>query len=309
MTSVLTRRRFLTIAAATTACGVAPAQAQPIARWQGQALGATTSMQLAGQTPIQAQAVFRAVERELVRLERIFSLYVPESEISRLNRSGVLHEPAPELLEVLTLCDALHQATQGAFDPTIQPVWQAYAQAGRASRAPSPAAQHRARALVGWHRVQISRAQIGLTVPGMALTLNGVAQGYITDRISALLVLHGLRDVLIDMGEVAATGMHPDGRPWLAGVADADGQIVNRIRLQDRALATSAPNGTRLNTSTGHILDPRTAGQAPRHMLVSISSNLAAVADGLSTAGCLMTSPQLTQALAAFPGTQLETII
>ena len=55
--------------------------------------------------------------------------------------------------------------------------------------------------------------RIGFRRPGMAVTLNGVAQGYITDRVADLLRVRGFDNVLVELGEIRALGRHPDGRP------------------------------------------------------------------------------------------------
>lgn len=290
----LTRRRFFTLSAAALALP-SGAHAEPAARWQGVALGAPASMILAGVTPIAARPVFAAIEAELLRLERIFSLYRADSALVQLNRSGRLRRPPPELLEVLTLADMLHAATAGAFDATVQPLWLA-----RASGGPEGAAK----ALTGWEWVRFDAGGVTLARPGMALTLNGIAQGYITDRIADLLAGRGFGDVLVDMGEVAARGQAGDGTGWRAGIATPEGRITQRLTLRDRALATSAPFGTRLTGGAAHILDP--GGRTPTSRLVSVSAPRAALADGLSTALCLLDAEEMLRALARFEGARLE---
>jgi len=301
MTNPLTRRRFLTISAGF-GLAASSAQATEIIRWRGRALGAGTTMILTGLSQREAQPVIRATERELTRLEGIFSLYHQGSEIARLNASGWLGAPSPDLLQVLSLSASLHKASLGAFDPSVQPVWQALATGG------DPA---RARKAVGWQFVRFDSQGIRLTRPGMGLTLNGIAQGYVTDRIAALLRARGLGNILIDMGEIAAIGSKPDGEHWQAGISRPDGQIVRHVALRDRALATSAPYGTVLpaRPSQGHIIDPTTASADPKHTLVSVSAASAAVADGLSTACCLLDRDQARSAVAAFAGAEIELII
>ncbi len=268
--------------------------------WQGRALGAAASMQLTGLEADKAQGIFRTVEREIARLERIFSLHHPQSQIVRLNRAGMLRSPAPELLEVLSLSGGLHRASEGAFDPTIQPVWQGFATATGQDIAPDLLAQP------GWHRLRFDAEEIRIEQGG-ALTLNGIAQGYITDRIAALLRSKGLSDVLIDMGEIAAIG----SKPWQVGIALPDQSLVNRITLSDRALATSAPMGTVLSPAAGlgHIIDPRDPMAPPRYQLVSVSANTAAVADGLSTALCLLPRDKMVGCLTSYPDATIETLI
>lgn len=297
----LSRRRFLTISAACAALP-AGASAAPVARWRGIALGAEASLRLEGMNQTQAAPVIAAVEAEVKRLESIFSLYRPDSELSRLNRDGVLTNPAPELLDVLSLCSALNDATEGVFDPTVQPLWMAIALKA------TEAEIVRAQATIGWQKVIIGADEIRLSEPGISgLTLNGVAQGAITDRVASLLKEFGLRDVLVDMGEVAAIGQRGDGSAWRVGLTTPDGAIQQRITLRDRAVATSAPTGTMLNAAQGHILNPR--GGVAQNLAVSVSAPSAAVADGLSTALCLMEPESIAPILARFPHSRLEMLI
>ncbi len=296
---MLTRRRFLAISAAAVAASPASARAgaAQVRRWRGVALGASVSMILTGLSRAGADEVFRAVEAELARQERIFSLFLADSEISRLNRGGRLERPSADLREVLGLSGRLYAATGGAFDPTIQPLWRAVAE-GRDARAAAGA--------VGWPHVALDGDAVHLTRPGMALTLNGIAQGHVTDRIAALLRARGLTDLLIDMGEIAALGARPDGAPWQVGVAGTDGQVLRQIALRDRAVATSAVRGTLIGSSRPHILDPRNPDRPAANGLVSVSADRAAVADGLSTALCLVPRPAAGEVLRRFPGARLE---
>lgn len=292
----LNRRRFLSISATALALPSA-ALAQQTARWRGNALGAPATMTLSGITSLQARPVFARLESEIARLERIFSLYRDDSALVRLNRSGQLHAPPPELLEVLTLADTLHRASGGAFDPSVQSLWQALATGGDADQA---------RTTLGWDGLRFDTGAVRFARPGMALTLNGIAQGYITDRIAALLRAQGLRDVLVDIGEVVALGQKPDGTSWRAGIAQPDRRIVHHVSLRDRALATSAPQGTLLFGGQSHILDP--SGEGPRHQLVSVSADRAVLADGLSTAICLLEMEAARETVGAFDGAAIEFI-
>ncbi|MBT8169283.1 FAD:protein FMN transferase [Falsiruegeria litorea] len=297
--TTLSRRRFLTISASTLAVP-AFAMDAPIASWSGTAMGASASMQLQGVTPEVAAPIFAGVEQELGRLENIFSLYRPDSELSRLNQTGHLKNPAPELLEVLSLCDALHHSSGGAFDPSIQPYWQALAR-----RAPEPELVQ-ARGLIGWENVRFDPRSVRFEKgPGMALTLNGVAQGAVTDRIAALLRAQGLQDVMVNMGEISARGNRRGAGGWTAGIATPEGRVVHRVTLQDRAIATSSPRGMMINPDlgVGHILDA--LGQAPQRGLVSVTAPTAALADGLSTALCLLDDQAAELALRAHPTAEL----
>ncbi|WP_099824495.1 FAD:protein FMN transferase [Oceaniglobus indicus] len=297
-----TRRRFLAISAAAIAVP-GMGRAQPIHVWQGTALGARATLRLAHPD---AAAIGARVGAEISRLEDIFSLYRPDSALSRLNRDGRLVAPPFELLECLSLAGSVHAASGGRFDPTVQPLWAGYADASATGALPGTDTIDDARALADWGGVTLGADAITLR-PGMALTLNGIAQGFIADRIAAFLSAEGLSDILIDTGEFRALGSAPGGKSWQVKLA-AGGEVA----LTARALATSAPLGTTFDEAAqvGHILDPRTGrpAQTPWRE-ITVSADSAALADALSTAACLFdTRAEIDACLAGFRDARLENI-
>lgn len=295
-----TRRRFLTISAAALAFP-GRSMAAPVYTWQGIALGARATLRLAHPD---AKAISARVAAEITRLEDIFSLYRPNSSLMQLNRAGRLDFPPFELLECLSIAGTVHRASEGRFDPTIQPLWACYAEASARGGLPEKNVITRARLNIGWERVRIDSSAIVLG-PQMALTLNGIAQGYIADRVAEMLSDEGLTNVLIDTGEFRALGVHPDGRAWPVTLA-AGGEVP----LDTRALATSAPLGTTFDeySQVGHIIDPRTGQPTQSHWQeISVSAASAAVADALSTAACLFeTRDGLDTFVAQFQDAHLE---
>ena len=306
----ITRRRFLAISAAAGLAWGAPVRAGAF-RWRGVALGAPASITLAGLDRGAAAGLAGRVEAEISRLEGLFSLYRVDSELSRLNRFGRLEHPSHEMLELLDLARLVNKTTGGAFDPTVQPFWRLHARAAGEMRAPTPAEMRAALLASGWRHVRVEAGLVRFRRPGMALTLNGIAQGYIADRIAGLLRAQGLVDVLVDTGEIRALGRRADGTPWRAGIIMPDGTPVARKALSDRSLATSAPHATLLDAErgAGHILDPETGNPAAHWRLVSVSAPRAALADALSTAFCLMDRPAIEAALARHSGAALEALV
>ncbi len=285
------RRRMLTILAGAAVLPVPGLAFSGVREWRGVALGADARIIL---DHPRADALIRASLDEVARLEAIFSLYRADSELSRLNREGVLAEPAFEMLELLTTCGALHVRTSGAFDPTVQPLWALHAEAYARGAPPGEAEIARARALVGWQKVTVSPEAVSLARPGMALTLNGIAQGYIADRVARLLRHEGVENVLVKTGEISALGVGPDGRPWRVGLQGRN----EKVEIGNAALATSAPLATVFDETgqAGHIIDPRSGRPGGLWRQVSVLSSSAAEADGLSTAFCLMTREEIEAA-------------
>jgi thiamine biosynthesis lipoprotein len=129
----VTRRRALLIFAAVGASALAGREAAAATvEWRGTALGADARIVLAGSAARAARAILAECLAETDRLEEIFSLYRSSSEITRLNRQGFLSGAAPELRQLLRQCQHLHALTEGLFDPTVQPLWRAYAERCRA---------------------------------------------------------------------------------------------------------------------------------------------------------------------------------
>jgi len=300
----VTRRRVLFIgAAAVGALGLGPSAARdvPVGTWTGHALGAHCAINLVGTHA--GDPVFAEVEAELRRLEGIFSLYRSDSEIARLNLDGRLDAPSPEMLEVLSLSGSVHRATDGLFDPTVQPLFDLYARhfaaPGADPSGPRPRDLDAALALVGFDAVDYGPGGIAFRRRGMAMTLNGIAQGYVTDRIAALLRRRGYGDMLLDVGEVRALGSRSGGSGWIVRLGGG------AVRLHDEAIATSDPLGTALDAAgtVGHILDPRRGWLPCRAGAVSVVAASAAAADALSTATALC--PERAREFAAHAGARI----
>lgn len=270
--TALTRRRFLTIAAALCVAGPVR-EAGALTRVRFRAMGAEAEIALPGD-PDEAQAAAAECQTLVAHVERTASLWDPESELCRLDRSGYLQAPSPEFRALWTAARRMAELTDGGFDPTVQPIWQALAEGG------DPLA---ARSLVDWQRFSISPMHgARFARPGMGITLNGIAQGFATDLVANLLRQRGYRRLLVNVGEWrGAAG--PGGRPWRLGIAGPGSpNILGEISFREGAVATSSPRAT-LVGGDAHIFDPLSR-PGPRWETVTVSAGNATMADGLSTA-------------------------
>lgn len=307
MNRPLTRRRALTILGASVALplgalalGQWRREAPVPVQWHGEVLGAVSGMTLWHANPRVAERAIARMRVEIDRLENIFSLYRAESELTRLNAAGRLAAPSRDLVLLFEESRRIAELSKGAFDPTIQPLWQLHAGAA----AVAPAAAARALALVDYRNLTARAGEIRFGRPGMAASLNGIAQGYITDRITEILGNEGFENAMIELGETRALGGAPDGKPFAVALIDpfAPASVGRHLALSDRALAVSAGYGTRLADGGHHIFDPHTGESAERLAQVAVLADKAVWADALSTAIYVAGEAGAGALLAAYPG-------
>jgi thiamine biosynthesis lipoprotein len=274
----ITRRRFLLAAMAAGVLGKIRPQHW---EWRGSALGAEARLVLTGPKD-QAEAAIAEVVAEIDRLEDIFSLHRHGSQLSRLNRVGVLDAPSGDLRDALRASARWRHLTGGAFDPAVQPLWRHWAQ-GRAE--PEVAVLERVR------KAEIGLAPGHVTLShGTALTLNGIAQGIVADRVAALLARRGFTPPLVDTGEMRLPG--PERRPIDLPEAGL------RLHLAEVAVATSAPGALyfdRAGNTAGrrhHLFDPKSGDSPGWWRSITVIAPTAEAADALST-GFAVSPPEL----------------
>lgn len=299
-----TRRRAIAILAGTAAAMASPRAPAAEIVWQGTAMGSDAQIAFCGAEDAEARAAAALAVAEIERLECALSLFRPDSEISRLNRDGTLEAPSGDLRRALALALAVAQASDGLFDPTVQALWEAHVD-WLTTHDGLPPDAHVAAACrqVDWHRIALADDRISLGA-GQRITLNGLGQGYVTDRVADLLRERGFRHVLVDLGEQRALGPRADGAPWTIARAGAP-----HLRLAEGALATSEGAGCVLGAGGAihHLFDPRTGRSADHWLRITVHHRLAALADALSTALYAASVSELTAMLAHLPATVLAT--
>ncbi len=226
----MTRRRFLTLSAAAVLPGTARAASQS---WRGIAFGGEVSITITGRAD-RIAADLKALALRMRQIEARFTLFDPGSDLRRLNRLGRAPLGA-DLDAVLEVARAVHDATDGMFDPTVQSLWLDLAE----GRTPDPG-----RIGLGQLRREGGDLVLG---PGQQLTLNGIAQGFAADQLRDMLRARGYARALVDMGEQAALGGH-----FRLGIEDPRGG-AGRCGL-DRVLPDGCAHDARC---------PRQAGLAP----------------------------------------------
>jgi FAD:protein FMN transferase len=297
---IISRRHFLGITAAAAGLPllpITPGLAAPQLRiWKGTALGCDAVLQIHHPDAATADRLIAASLAEVRRLERIMSIYQPESALSSLNRAGSLDDPPFDLVRVLSESRRLSLMSDGAFDVTVQPLWDVYAghfsQPNASPDGPPSDVLAAAVAKVGFDSLDISPTRLRFAKPGMGVTLNGVGQSYITDRVVELPRREGVSHALVNMGKTRAIGGHPEGGPWSIGLEDprAPGSIAENIPLADRSVATAGGYGTLFDAAGrfNHIFEPWSGRTSWRWLSVSVESEAATEGNALSNAFALM---------------------
>ena len=275
-------------------------------RREGKALGSRVAITALHPSEALANQAIEAAFAELDLIEDVMSLYRPESQLCRLNRQGVLDRPHPHLVEVLRAAVAMSGRAGGAFDVTVQPLWDLFSGAQAEGRVPDPGEIERTLRRVGFRHLEVGTGRVRLLREGMAVTLNGIAQGFAADRATAILRRSGIEHALVDTGELLSSGAKQQGGPWTAGIQHPrqPEAFASVVRLDGRALSTSGDYATSFSADRRHhhILDPRTGLSPAAFSSVSVLAPTAMEADALSTALFVLGPVRGPELIGAAPG-------
>ena len=240
-----------------------------------------------------AFARMAAVAGELTRFE-------PSSPLARLNRDGQLRVVPSHLHTVLREALALSKQTQGAFDATVLPVLRDF-EALRGIERLDAAADRRIERhehLVDWRAIQIDALGIRLGLPGMAITLDGIAKGYVVDQGVAALKAHGIEYGIVDAGgDVHAFSGTDPNRHWNVGIVDPmdTARVAAVVQVRNAALSTSGNYRVFFSADRRlfHLVDPHTGYSPQSYASVTMLAERSVLADGMSTAAFSLALPDL----------------
>ena len=254
-----------------------------------------------------ATSAFEEVFAEFARLEKLMSTWIADSHVSRVNRDAGMRPVvvSAEVREVLKTARQMSEWTGGKFDVTfgaLSGLWKF--DHDQDNVIPDMAEVRRRLPLIDYRAIRIddSAGTVFLSRRGMTVHLGGIGKGYAIDRGADLLRRRGVRDFMIQSGGDMYVGGLKDGRPWRLGIQDPRGaanDIFAELDLSDGTFSTSGDyertfvkNGRRYH----HILDPATGEPARGSRSVTIVSDRAVLADGLST-GVFILGPDAGMAL------------
>lgn len=284
--------------------------ARPLVRVAGTAFGTTVCLSALADARdtdgAHTRAALRAAMAQVQHIDALLSLFRPDSQLSQLNRTGHLANAHPHVLRNLAFALQLGDMTGGAFDPSVQPLWELFAQARANGDLPDAAAIARTRQLVDYRALRIEGARVRIERPGARLTLNSLAQGYAVDIVLDVLRCAGIDAALIDTGEIGNLGRRASAQPWTLGVQHPRDRTayIGLLAMDGRVVSTSGDYATTFSSDFRHhhIFDPA-AGVSPgtySSTIVLAASGL--IADGISTALMVLDRAAGAQLLGQFAG-------
>src|SRR5262245_58449936 len=254
---------------------------------------------------------------EVARLESILSNWRPDSEVSRVNREAARHPLVVSEDFYAALSSALRwaEATDGRFDPTVEPLVRRFGLRGPEGRLPGtgePPASDTPTGPVGWRAMRLDSVHrtIAFDAEGMGIDFGGIGKGIALDAAAAVLRRAGVESAMLDFaGQVLVIGAAPLPDGWTIGIADPDDRLAAAfaVRLERGSLATSGNSERPVVSSgrtVGHILDPRTGQPVAWNGSVTVLAEDATAADALSTA-LFVLGPKQGVAWAAERGIQV----
>lgn len=234
------------------------------------------------------------IDSLLIEWNRSLSTYIPDSEISRFNRKNQHVFESPYFYQVLLKSREIYEASEGAFDPTIMPLVNAWGFGPDEQELPDSAEVRRLLKLVDFTKIRFDSTRVWKQQPGIQLDFSAIAKGYGVDVVGDFLEDMGIENYLVEIGgEITCKGVNDKGIPWTTGIEDPNVEIFNRkikaiISLSDKSIATSG-NYRNFYVKEGrkyaHTISPFT-GYPVEHSLLSatVIAEDCMAADGFSTA-------------------------
>ena len=307
-------RVLLILSCCVALAGLTSCQAQQSAQlheFTGLTMGSSWSALIhAEDLPLPRPRLQAELDNILKRVNSTMSTYLPDSELSRINRIDNTDwiNLSAALLRVLQAAQQISHLTGGAFDVTAGPLVNLWG-FGPEQRFSVPDEAQIALALrrSGYRQLRLDPAASALqkTRRGMFIDLSAIAKGYAVDELADYLEQLGLDNYLVEIGgEIRARGVNAEQLPWQIGIEQplaGQRRVQQIITLDDMAMATSGDyrnffeqDGARYS----HTIDPRT-GRPITHQLASVTAlhPVAMHADAWATA-LLVSGPERGFALA-----------
>lgn len=240
------------------------------------------------------------------------STYREDSDISKINRNEDT-KVDDHFKTVFNMAKEIFEKTEGAFDPTIGAVVNAWNFGPKGKVVGLDELKiDSLMASVGFEKVQLVDDKVVKTNAMTFLDFNAIAKGYGVDVVSNFLESQNIDNYIVEIGgEIRCKGMNIEtNHPWRVGIEkpnfDGTQSLMKAIDMRDEAMATS---GTYRKYSVdeegnrySHIIDTETGYPSKTNLLsISVIADNCMVADGYATAFETMGIERVKQFLTAHP--------
>lgn len=256
-------------------------------------LGSPFEMTVVATDTVQGNQYINQAINEVKRIENLISDWIPTTQISKVNQNAGIApvKVEKEVFELIVRANKISKLTNGAFDISYASMDKIWKFDGSLKEMPTEEAIKNSVAKVGYQNIILNENEstIFLKNKGMKLGLGGIGQGYIADKVKALLIENGCKSGIVNVsGDIFAWGKQPDGKPWTVAIVNPmnKNKVFATFPLEDSAVETSGSyekfvtfNGKRYS----HIIDPRTGYPATGIVSVSVFAKTTELADALAT--------------------------
>lgn len=278
-------------------------------RLQGQVFGTSYGIQYFDKANRSFQ---NQIDSVFYEINASMSTYLSNSIISKVNRNEDV-EIDTHFERVFLKSKVIHQQTNGAFDPTIGPVVNAwdFGPEGNIKDLDSLKIDSLMQ-LVGFSKVELNGQHVKKENPNMFIDFNAIAKGYGVDAIAEFLRLSSIDNYLVEIGgEIRVGGENLEsGNAWKVGIEeprfDGGQSLLKGVSLKNESLATSGTyrkfkvdeNGNKYS----HIIDAKTGFPSKTNLLsISVIAEDCMTADAYATAFKAMGVDGVKQFLKSHP--------
>jgi FAD:protein FMN transferase len=207
------------------------------------AMGSDCAVHLATDSTAEFERLAEAAEAEVVRIEKRYSRYRPDSELARINAAAACAGSVSiddETAGLIAYAKACFATSGGTFDITsgvLRTAWNF-----SRSELPDQATIEALLPRIGLDRITVEDGQIHFAEPGMELDFGGLGKEYAADRAAEICTKLGAKHGFVDLaGDIRIIGPQPGGLAWLVGIRHPRHAelVVAKVAMTEGALATS----------------------------------------------------------------------
>ena len=255
----------------------------------GTTMGTTYQVKYLTRQPVDYQS---QIDSLLEDFNDCLSTYIPNSEISQFNRDTVHIFQRPYFHQMLVQSQEVYQSTEGAFDPTIMPLVNAWGFGPENHQIPDENIIDSLLLAVGFDQIQFDDRVVRKLNPSTQLDFSAIAKGYAVDLLVQFLQQKGFKNIFVEIGgEISARGVNQENKPWTIFIEKPDENnrsVQALVSLNNLAVATSG-NYRNFYVKDGkkysHTISPF-SGASVQHSLLSVSvfAKNCSIADAYATA-------------------------